>query len=179
MQLSKRGYFADFVVYPLCVVALASAALGDANRQAAAHWGVAVLVGLLLWTMLEYLLHRIALHRIAYLVPMHELHHRAPRAYVGIPVWLSLPLFGCVVWLPLWRVVGFTSAAGLTVGVMSGYFWYGLVHHLIHHRDGKSMPRYLRGLRIRHLRHHHSPKSGNFGVTTALWDHAFDTVVDV
>jgi sterol desaturase/sphingolipid hydroxylase (fatty acid hydroxylase superfamily) len=27
------------------------------------------------------------------------------------------------------------------------------------------------------MRHHYSPKSGNFGVTTPLWDHVFGTAI--
>jgi sterol desaturase/sphingolipid hydroxylase (fatty acid hydroxylase superfamily) len=29
----------------------------------------------------------------------------------------------------------------------------------------------------RHLRHHYSPRPGNFGVTTPLWDHVFGTYI--
>ena len=32
-------------------------------------------------------------------------------------------------------------------------------------------------LRAWHMRHHYSPKSGNFGVTTRLWDHVFGTAI--
>jgi len=27
------------------------------------------------------------------------------------------------------------------------------------------------------MRHHHSPKRGNFGVTTPLWDYVFGTAI--
>jgi sterol desaturase/sphingolipid hydroxylase (fatty acid hydroxylase superfamily) len=29
------------------------------------------------------------------------------------------------------------------------------------------------------MRHHYSPRSGNFGVTTSLWDHVFGTAINV
>jgi sterol desaturase/sphingolipid hydroxylase (fatty acid hydroxylase superfamily) len=29
------------------------------------------------------------------------------------------------------------------------------------------------------MRHHYSPKSGNFGVTTSVWDHIFGTAIRV
>jgi sterol desaturase/sphingolipid hydroxylase (fatty acid hydroxylase superfamily) len=29
------------------------------------------------------------------------------------------------------------------------------------------------------MRHHYSPKSGNFGVTTRLWDRVFGTAISV
>lgn len=177
MRLSKYGYYSDYVVYPIVIAALATAVLARANWRTDAHWNGAVLAGIGAWTLLEYVLHRIALHRIAYFVPMHAQHHRAPRAYVGTPTWLSLALLVCVILLPTWRFAGFTLASGLSAGVMISYLWYGLVHHLIHHRRGDSVPRCLKGLRRRHMQHHYSPKSGNFGVTTSLWDHAFGTVI--
>lgn len=177
MRLSKYGYYSDFVVYPIVIAALAGAALYRASWRAGAHWAGAVLVGIAAWTLLEYVLHRIALHEIVYFVPMHALHHREPRAYVGTPTWLSLAVLSCTILLPTWGVAGFTAASGLTAGVMTGYLWYGLVHHSIHHCRGDSIPGFLRGLRIHHMRHHYAPHRGNFGVTSALWDHALGTTI--
>jgi sterol desaturase/sphingolipid hydroxylase (fatty acid hydroxylase superfamily) len=53
------------------------------------------------------------------------------------------------------------------------------VHHVIHHRANQSSPEYFTTLRARHMRHHFSPKGGNFGVTTSVWDHVFGTVIRV
>jgi sterol desaturase/sphingolipid hydroxylase (fatty acid hydroxylase superfamily) len=72
---------------------------------------------------------------------------------------------------------GLSIATGVTVGVMAGYVYYGLVHHLIHHRRGGASAGYLQGLRASHLRHHYSPQEGNFGVTTGIWDRVFGTVI--
>ncbi|HVC00715.1 MAG TPA: sterol desaturase family protein [Steroidobacteraceae bacterium] len=177
MRLSKLSYYSDFVVYPVVIGALAAAALAHADGLRDAHWAGAFLAGIGAWTLLEYLLHRIALHAVGYFVPMHALHHRAPRAYVGTPTWLSLAVLCGVILLPIWRFAGFTLASGLTGGMMLGYLWYGLVHHLIHHCRGESVPFFLKGLRTRHLRHHYSPRKGNFGVTCAFWDHAFGTLI--
>ena len=54
---------------------------------------------------------------------------------------------------------------------MLGYWWYGIVHHVIHHGAHKRSNAYFSELRAWHMRHHYSPKSGNFGVTTGLWDY--------
>jgi sterol desaturase/sphingolipid hydroxylase (fatty acid hydroxylase superfamily) len=53
------------------------------------------------------------------------------------------------------------------------------VHHVIHHRANKSSPSYFNDLRAWHMCHHYSPKSGNFGVTTSVWDHVFGTAIRV
>jgi sterol desaturase/sphingolipid hydroxylase (fatty acid hydroxylase superfamily) len=60
---------------------------------------------------------------------------------------------------------------------MVGYTIYGLVHHVIHHRRNSPTNKYLNDLRAWHMRHHYSPRSGNFGVTTPLWDHVFGTAI--
>jgi sterol desaturase/sphingolipid hydroxylase (fatty acid hydroxylase superfamily) len=75
--------------------------------------------------------------------------------------------------------LGFNVADGLTVGVMFGYWWYGVVHHIIHHHANSPSPSYFNDLRAWHMRHHFSPKGGNFGVTTHLWDHVFGTAIRV
>ena len=178
MRLSKWGYYADFTVYPVVIAVLSAATLDDAvNARAVGAWAGALLLGIGLWTFLEYWLHRIALHQTAYLARMHALHHRAPQDYVGTPTWLSLAVLIGFLLLPIWHFVGLPIAGGLTAGVMIGYLWYGLTHHWIHHSRGGALRRHLESRRVRHLRHHYSPKRGNFGVTTAFWDRVFGTQI--
>jgi sterol desaturase/sphingolipid hydroxylase (fatty acid hydroxylase superfamily) len=179
MQLSKFGYYTDFVVYPIVISGLAAAALTKADTRSAALWSGALVCGMGLWTLMEYGLHRVALHEIRYFIPMHALHHRSPLAFVGTPTWFSLMILLSVILAPAWWIWGFTAASGLTAGVMLGYEWYGIMHHLIHHH--RSLPfkagDMLAGSRARHMRHHFSPRRGNFGVTTAFWDRVFGTVI--
>jgi 4-hydroxysphinganine ceramide fatty acyl 2-hydroxylase len=78
---------------------------------------------------------------------------------------------------PTWFWLGFKLADGLTVGVMAGYWWYGVVHHVVHHHANSSSPSYFNDLRAWHMRHHYSPKRGNFGVTTPIWDYVFGTTI--
>jgi sterol desaturase/sphingolipid hydroxylase (fatty acid hydroxylase superfamily) len=177
MQLTKFAYYADYVAYPLVIVGLAGAALVGTTWTGAAEWLLAAIVGCALWTLMEYFLHRVALHRIAYFIPMHGLHHSSPLAFVGTPTWFSILTLSCAILAPAWFAFGFTVASGLTAGVMFGYTWYGIVHHLIHHRRASPSPSFLNGLRRWHMRHHFSPQKGNFGVTTALWDHVFGTAI--
>jgi sterol desaturase/sphingolipid hydroxylase (fatty acid hydroxylase superfamily) len=128
---------------------------------------------------MEYVLHRIALHRMRFFSPMHGMHHSAPLAFIGTPTWMSVSILCLTLLVPLWLCLGFSVADGFTVGVMLGYWWYGIVHHVIHHRAAKSSSAYFNGLRAWHMRHHYSPKSGNFGVTTRIWDHVFGTAISV
>jgi sterol desaturase/sphingolipid hydroxylase (fatty acid hydroxylase superfamily) len=177
MQLSKFSYYSDFVVYPVVVISLAGANFSHITWPAAREWLAACLAGLVLWTFLEYVLHRIALHRMPVFSPMHSLHHGAPLDFIGTPSWVSVTVWVSVILLPLWWLAGFTVANGMTVGVMVGYWWYGYVHHVIHHHTRKPSSAYFSGLRAWHMRHHHSPKRGNFGVTTHVWDYVFGTAI--
>ena len=179
MRPSKSTYYADFVVYPVVIVGLAGGGLGRATWQNCTEWLCVVVAGFVMWTLLEYVLHRSVLHKKTYFAPMHGEHHAAPLAYIGTPAWVSVFVLSACFLLPVWWWVGFNIADGLTVGVMLGYWWYGIVHHVIHHHANTSSPSYFNDLRAWHMRHHYSPKSGNFGVTTSLWDHVFGTAINV
>jgi sterol desaturase/sphingolipid hydroxylase (fatty acid hydroxylase superfamily) len=179
MRPSRLTYYADFVVYPVVIVGLAAVGLTHATRQNCTEWLLAAMVGFVTWTLLEYFLHRSILHNKTYFAPMHGEHHAAPLAFIGTPAWVSVSVLSASFLLPVWWWLGFAVADGVTVGVMLGYWWYGVVHHVIHHHPNKPSPSYFNALRAWHMRHHYSPKSGNFGVTTSLWDHVFGTAINV
>ena len=177
MILSKTSYYADFWLYPPVLLGLAATGLAGADWRAAGVWLGLAIAGFVFWTFLEYLLHRVALHYMPYFSPMHGVHHAAPLAYVGTPTWISFCVWGSFVFAPAWWVGGLPLATSLTFGVMLGYFWYGLVHHLIHHHRNSPTGNYFNRLRTWHMRHHYWPNQGNFGVTTSLWDRIFGTQI--
>jgi sterol desaturase/sphingolipid hydroxylase (fatty acid hydroxylase superfamily) len=177
MQLSKFSYYSDFVVYPVVVIGLTAVNFSYYSGHHGRDWFAVCVSGFLLWTLLEYALHRIALHRMPVFSPMHGLHHGAPLDLIGTPSWISVTVWVSVILLPLWWFTSFNVANGMTVGVMIGYWWYGYVHHVIHHHTRKPSSAYFNELRAWHMRHHHSPKRGNFGVTTRLWDYVFGTAI--
>jgi sterol desaturase/sphingolipid hydroxylase (fatty acid hydroxylase superfamily) len=182
MQLSKASYYSDFVIYPILVIALIGVTGTHPTWSAAREWLMACVAGSMLWTLLEYGLHRIALHRMRLFSPLHAAHHGAPLAYIGTPTWISVSVWLGVVLLPVWVLAGSRVAGGLTVGIMLGYWWYGIVHHVIHHRAEMAVSRhfaagYFGERRAWHMRHHYSPHQGNYGVTTPMWDHVFGTAI--
>ena len=179
MRPSKLTYYADFVVYPVVIVGLAAAGVTHTHWAERSEWLAAGGAGFTFWTLLEYILHRSVLHRKTYFAPMHAQHHSSPLAFLGTPFWISVAVLSALFLVPAWLYAGFNVADGLTVGVMLGYWWYGVVHHVIHHRANKYPETYFNELRAWHMRHHYSPKSGNFGVTTRLWDHVFGTAISV
>ena len=174
VRLSKVGYYADFVFYPILLLLLAGVAI---VRDTWTHWLIWVslcILGIAIWTLLEYGLHRIVFHHFLVIRNLHDLHHSMPTANIGTPTWLTGSLIcGCLL-LPLWLVAGFNFACGLTSGLAAGYLWYVTVHHATHHWRTRRYS-YLYWAKRRHAIHHHAQYPCNFGVTTMYWDRIFHT----
>jgi sterol desaturase/sphingolipid hydroxylase (fatty acid hydroxylase superfamily) len=177
MRLSKTGYYADFVIYATIVTTATLVTAWRSTAYETAIWLLIAAVGAVLWTLIEYILHRFVLHQIRVFAAMHDVHHEAPLAFVGTPTWLSLSVIMGFVFLPAWALGSFNTASALAAGVMTGFFWYGLVHHAIHYRKPRMLATRLLLASRRHAQHHYGRQPGNFGVTTSLWDHVFGTTL--
>jgi sterol desaturase/sphingolipid hydroxylase (fatty acid hydroxylase superfamily) len=174
MRLSKAGYYADYVVYPVVLTGLAAVAVVDPTLSEQLVWCAAFCGGIVAHSLLEYLTHRLLLHGIPPFSGLHDAHHRNPTANIGIPTWLSAAAAAGVVFAPLWLGAGLNIASGATAGMIVGYLWFGLLHHAIHRwraREGS----YLHRAKRRHSRHHNADHPCNFGVTTMYWDRLFGT----
>lgn len=168
MHLSKSGYYADFYVYPVLILALSVRSIWHGSQVDATHWIGAVIAGILAWTALEYILHRWVLHGMTSFARLHALHHERPIALIGTPTWLSATLFIVLV-VVLAQVVSAPIADGFVGGLMMGYLAYVLVHDAVHH--GRAPPAtWLHRAKVRHSRHHRSASISAFGVSTELWD---------
>lgn len=174
MWTGKISYFADFIIYAVLLFALVAIAL-TGSRSDQLLWLGATLAGAGSWTLIEYLLHRFVFHRMPLIADLHHAHHATPRAYLGTPTWLSLLILGGLFFLPIWRLFTLSIALGALTGLIIGWLWYGIVHHVIHHHRPRRLAIALKAASHRHLRHHFAHGSGNFGVTTPLWDHVFGT----
>jgi len=127
------------------------------------------IAGWLLWTALEYLMHRFAFHGFA----PHWEHHAEPGdpQFIVAPLLLSLPM-AAAIWLLCWLAMGSPIEAGLAVaGVIAGYLAYELVHLRIHSRAAGGP--LLRALRRYHYYHHFADDRVCYGVTTPVWDAVF------
>jgi sterol desaturase/sphingolipid hydroxylase (fatty acid hydroxylase superfamily) len=176
MNLTKFGYFAEFVVFPPLVIFSTALALHEhSSALRLAIWLSAYGIGVGAWTVVEYLVHRFIFHGNSVLARMHDRHHANPRELIGSPAWASglLGLIGIVV--PSWALFGFYLATAVTGGIVTGYLWYVFVHYSAHHGEpGRGS--YLYRARLRHARHHYRSHDSDFGVTTEFWDRAFGTV---
>jgi sterol desaturase/sphingolipid hydroxylase (fatty acid hydroxylase superfamily) len=128
---------------------------------------LAIVLGLLAFSFIEYFFHRWMFHtRIPLFEQGHRLHHERPLGYDSLPFFLPAAVLlaiagACVLIMP----TGF--ALLMTGAVTFGYIAYGLSHFTIHHVRFKHPV--LRRWAGSHHVHHYHPNS-NFGVTTPLWD---------
>ena len=174
MWLNKINYYGEFILYPVLIASLAAVTLWRSPPERLPIWLVAFISGVWLWTLVEYILHRYVLHHVPYIRQIHQAHHDEQEALVGTPVWIRLGSFAVFLILPLRVVADPTIAAGVTAGMMLGYFCFETMHHVLHHwriEPGS----YAYQLKRRHMLHHYFDNTGNFGVTNGLWDKLFGT----
>jgi sterol desaturase/sphingolipid hydroxylase (fatty acid hydroxylase superfamily) len=136
----------------------------------------AYVLGLILWTLIEYLLHRFIFHRFrGFVGSFHMEHHVTPgnlkylfvrRPYaIGVSV-LAIAVIGFI-------TGSFLQTAGLIGGIWTGYLYYESVHYRIHFTSGEGW--LIARQRRAHFRHHFHDAKRCFGVTTPVWDYVFRT----
>ncbi|MDR3388539.1 MAG: sterol desaturase family protein [Rudaea sp.] len=126
-----------------------------------------VLLGLFLFSFIEYCFHRWLFHGPSQIVEQgHRKHHEQPLGYDALPFFvppLALLLLVC-----LFNLIVPASFAFLLAGSLAaGYAAYGLSHAAIHSMRFR-YPLSKRWAAFHHIHHYH-PET-NFGVTTPLWD---------
>ncbi len=177
MKMSKLGYFSEFLLFPPLVLVASLLAFRSTMPPSPLAWLLVYGAGLMAWTLLEYLLHRVLFHHAPILAPIHDRHHKSPNDLIGTPAWASVLVGMVAVASPAWAALGFGLGTAATAGLVTGYLWYVFVHYATHHWQPRRGS-YIYRARLRHGLHHHFPDSGNFGVTTAFWDRVFGTAIN-
>jgi sterol desaturase/sphingolipid hydroxylase (fatty acid hydroxylase superfamily) len=129
-------------------------------------------LGLLAWTIIEYLLHRFAFHGFA----PHCEHHAQPAdpVFIVAPLWLSLPATAILLAAFSLAARSFAAGASIVAGVIAGYLAYEAIHLRIH--SAAAGGPLLRALRKHHYYHHFASDQVCYGVTSPLWDWIFRSV---
>jgi 4-hydroxysphinganine ceramide fatty acyl 2-hydroxylase len=138
------------------------------------------LLGVLLWTLTEYLIHRYIFHykpktrwgkQLHFVI--HGVHHDYPndaRRLVMPPV-ISVPL--AFLFFGLFLLIFGSLAPAVFAGLVFGYLCYDMLHYATHHLAMK------RGvwlwLKQYHLRHHFKDDHVGYGISSPLWDYVFRT----
>jgi len=139
-------------------------------------WNVLIsfLIGLAIWPLAEYLLHRFLFHwqpknpslgTQRFLFLMHGVHHATPRdkTRLVMPPVVSLPM-AAIFYLLFWLV------AGKLLGAPN---FVDMTHYALHHFHINNA--YFRKLRRHHMAHHFKDHTTRFGVSTWFWDNIFKT----
>ena len=141
---------------------------------------VSFVVGLLLWTFVEYLLHRFLFHGFEKLSIfthffLHGVHHVTPQDTDRL-VFPPVMIAGlCCVVYPILKCFG-PYQWGVGAGVALGYFVYDSIHFYTHHSKPNTCIGPLKSFRQYHMNHHFANHDVSFGVSSPLWDYVFGTV---
>lgn len=151
------------------------------------HIPLGLVLGVILWTLAEYFLHRYLFHyepktergeKIFFL--FHGVHHHQPqdKTRLVMPLPLSIPLallFYGLFTLVLANLLGAAQWVNPTMaGFMIGYLVYDLTHYATHHFPMRS--RLAKYIKRHHMIHHYKEPEARFGVSSPVWDIVFRTM---
>ena len=170
---SKTNYWASYVADLVCPFLFVYLGMRHGTSRPAI---VATFVfGVAVFSLIEYSIHRWLLHDPkSALFPLHEAHHNNPNGLSAFLFPTSLLVLG-LVWLIFSYGLHVPYVSFFIAGVGSGYFYFGVLHHVEHSTRINQIPfRWLQKRWAAHSVHHHLDQS-NFGVTTSFWDYVFGT----
>ncbi|MER3546805.1 MAG: fatty acid hydroxylase [Rhodanobacteraceae bacterium] len=126
-----------------------------------------VLCGLLIFSLIEYAVHRWLFHGPFEVFEQgHRRHHDQPRGYDALPFFLP-PLAYLLLAILLTYLMPASEALILGGSIAAGYASYGLSHWVMHNFRFRNA--LMRNWAAAHHIHHNHPER-NFGVTSPLWD---------
>ncbi len=146
----------------------------------------AFVLGLFIWTLAEYTLHRFLFHhkptsprqeRIFFL--FHGIHHAQPQVKTRLVMPLPVSVPAALIFWGLFQLVAGVLfgapqwVAPLMSGFLTGYLAYDLTHYATHHWPMRSG--YAKFLKRHHMQHHYKDPATRFGVSSPLWDYVFQT----
>jgi len=189
------------VIYiPVIVVTLALAARGGLPATAVVGYA---LLGVLLWTPMEYFAHRFVFHAgptietevrdiVADLPPgepalqhmktfrqrhyfiAHGVHHDFPNDTKRLVMPPSVSIPLAIVFFFLFRwVAGPSIGLAVFAGFVAGYLVYDTIHYAVHHFSLHNPV--LLYLKKHHYRHHYNDSTKDFGVSNPTWDFVMGT----
>ncbi|KAI5965920.1 SCS7 [Candida pseudojiufengensis] len=144
------------------------------------------IMGLFVWTFVEYCLHRFIFHLDGYLPDhpifltlhflLHGIHHYLPMD--GYRLVLPPTLF-IILAYPFYKLIFaifpfYIACVGFAGGTL-GYIMYDVTHYVLHHTK---LPGFLQDIKTYHLEHHYKNYEMGFGVTSRFWDVIFNTEID-
>lgn len=178
--LSKVHFTVPLFIYIPVIIYFSWKALAVAHVTAG-NYLLYFIVGLFIWTITEYLLHRFVFHfelkgkigeRIHFI--FHGVHHDYPsdRLRLVMPPSVSIPLAALFYWL-FSLMLSAGNLYSFFPGFILGYLFYDITHYAIHHFNFKHS--IWKKIKQHHMLHHYADPAKGYGVSSALWDKIFRT----
>jgi sterol desaturase/sphingolipid hydroxylase (fatty acid hydroxylase superfamily) len=171
---------------PIAVVLLVYAVMTVPGSAFPWYIPLGFIIGLFLWTLAEYTLHRFLFHhhpttprqeRIFFL--FHGIHHAQPQVKTRLvmPFPVAIPLaavfFGLFYLILAVLLKSPQWVTPLMAGFLIGYLAYDLTHYATHHFPMRSG--YAKYIKRYHMQHHYKDPDTRFGVSSPVWDWVFRT----
>ncbi len=133
-------------------------------------------LGLVVWTLTEYTLHRFIFHhkfkskygeKIHFI--FHGVHHDYPNDTMRLvmPPSVSVPL-AVFFFFVFAATLGNQLVAPFFVGFLTGYLFYDMTHYAIHHYNIHN--KFWLAIKKHHMRHHYQFPNKGYGVSSPIWD---------
>lgn len=147
---------------------------------------VSIASGVLIWTLLEYSLHRWIFHMkisgksraLIYVhFAIHGLHHKVPFDPRRL---VFPPLPAAVIAYALYKLISLllpdSTQLLVLAGGLLGYLIYDMIHFYLHYGAPKENS-YLYSLKRYHNQHHFEHHDNGFGISSMMWDKVFGTAI--
>jgi 4-hydroxysphinganine ceramide fatty acyl 2-hydroxylase len=150
-------------------------------KVSAANIFALLVLGIFVWTLTEYLLHRFIFHlelkseigkKIHFI--FHGVHHDYPSdsRRLVMPPSVSIPLAALFYFLFRFTV-GSIFVYPFFAGFLVGYLFYDITHYAVHHFNMHS--KFWLAIKNHHIKHHYQNPNKGYGVSSPFWDIIFRT----
>jgi 4-hydroxysphinganine ceramide fatty acyl 2-hydroxylase len=146
------------------------------------------MIGLLSWTLGEYIIHRFLFHAEDWWLPknpkilanhflIHGIHHAFPQDHYRLtfPVLPGQIILGICFYLPAKSMMPIAMQNPFCAGAYLGYLIYDMVHYFVHF--GNPRPGHWMDMKKYHMQHHYKNGTMGFGVSQKFWDRVFVTEI--
>ncbi len=140
-----------------------------------------VILGIAVWTLTEYTLHRFIFHykpKSQFGEKMHFIFHGVHHDYPSdskrlvMPPSVSVPLALLFYYLFL-AIFGYEKVSSFMPGFLTGYLFYDITHYAVHHFNMHS--KFWLAIKNHHMKHHYKDSDKGYGVSSPIWDKIIGT----
>lgn len=166
-KLELFNYYGDFLLLPLVLCAEFYYLI---QYQHLGGWVYfSFIMGFIFYgSILEYLIHKYLYHGpLKKIKKLHLIHHKFPRSYVASPPYVTA-LFIVILNVFFAKLLGNKLGSAFVAGIVLGYFWYVIIHHMIHHMQSEYWY-FLNHFKQEHESHHEKARV-NYCVSQPFWN---------